>query len=131
MPDLLGGTDPSAGQSVEGGCDRRGRSRFLRAVELSDLLADSTDAPREASWPTHVCNPGNGSNAERLNEQVFGVTPSASLQVTGAGLVPATGQRSWDARNVWSNTSPPIGSVQLTRRFLIYDAAVYPLDVGQ
>ena len=55
-------------------------------------------------------------------KQVFGVTPSASLQITGAGLVPATGQRPWDARNVWSNTSPPIGSVQLTRRFLVYPA---------
>jgi len=53
----------------------------------------------------------SGNAAPRLGvvvscvmNQVFGATPSASLQVTGAGLVRATGRRCWNARNAWSNT---------------------------
>jgi len=48
---------------------------------------------------------GHGSGEERFSKPAFGETPPASLQVAGAGLVPATKQGSWDARSVWSNTS--------------------------
>jgi hypothetical protein len=57
---------------------------------------------RDGRWQVDLRAPLSATSIQsaRPEKPVFAGTMSISLQVTGAGLVPATGQRSWDARHV-------------------------------